>query len=694
MENEIYLRRKNKIILDEMPLESTPSVSYIATIIKNIESLGYTFSENVIKVLKTYSVTQLEEFYLSIINDLKQLIGANKIYSPMYPNFPKQVMAASDSELYINAIIHYWSNGNMPPDYTKEERLPLFEDTKLKVIELGTREDFNNIFKNLLVSKTSVSDTDKKDIEWFFKNKKDDDHGILPEVIPLKENVALVSKLIIDTEIDNKILFKYFKTATDVLRLATALSEGDISLATNTKYKSFKRKERRLILSLLENCDDIEEDMKRYKNRWIRLGERLHPSEYKDRYKKSQAAFSKLRNNEKIITFNGKLDATIKNLDFDAALELLKQRPGEFARKLDHLLRIHPNSNVVVNEFKQVASAVSTPVLLQVLEHFKHRNDEKEIRAFFPKGNVAKVFAVDNKLPKIDDNICKNIVRICESVLIQQYKQKEYLGKVYIDEALKDYLVPFSQRSASKSLKSIVRGSKVDFPTEVNTLRAFIYWKDSIQERVDVDLSAVMYDEEWNYLEHISYTNLKSSTYKAYHSGDITSAPNGASEFIDLDIQSIKKYGGRYVVLSINNFTEQPFVEIPECFMGVMNREKPNSGEIYEPKTIDEKIDVTASTSICIPMILDLHENKSLWTDIALKSDPRYYNNIEGNKIGMVLMGKALTTINKTNMYDLLDLHVKARGERCYNKDESDIIFSVNEGITPFDQDIIVSQYL
>ena len=26
----------------------------------------------------------------------------------MYPNFPKQVMEASDLELYLNAITHYW----------------------------------------------------------------------------------------------------------------------------------------------------------------------------------------------------------------------------------------------------------------------------------------------------------------------------------------------------------------------------------------------------------------------------------------------------------------------------------------------------------------------------------------------------------------------------------------------------------
>lgn len=66
--------------------------------------------------------------------------------------------------------------------------------------------------------------------------------------------------------------------------------------------------------------------------------------------------------------------------------------------------------------------------------------------------------------------------------------------------------------------------------------------------RVDIDLSAVLYNADWRYVEHISYANLKSDRYRAAHSGDIVTAPNGACEFIDLDIESVVRYGGRYVV--------------------------------------------------------------------------------------------------------------------------------------------------
>ena len=58
----------------------------------------------------------------------------------------------------------------------------------------------------------------------------------------------------------------------------------------------------------------------------------------------------------------------------------------------------------------------------------------------------------------------------------------------------------------------------------------------------------MLYNADWRYVEHISYTNLKSEKYRAAHSGDIVTAPNGACEFIDLDIESVVRYGGRYVV--------------------------------------------------------------------------------------------------------------------------------------------------
>lgn len=324
--------------------------------------------------------------------------------------------------------------------------------------------------------------------------------------------------------------------------------------------------------------------MQRYKNRWIRLGEILHPFEYKDRYPRAAEAFDILRNNRRIETFNSQVELAILACDIKEATRLLMQRPGEFARRLDHMLRLTEAGDQVLRSFEQIATSVSTPVLLQVMNHFDKRERYGEWRTFFPKGEVAKVQAIPNMLPQLADEQRARAAGICREVLIRRFSALPTLGKVYIDPQLHEQLVPFSQRSASKALRTIARGSRLPIP-EGSTIRFFTWWKEGIVNdvptgRVDIDLSAVLYDEKWTYMEHVSYTNLRSAKYRACHSGDVVQAPNGACEFIDVDIESVLRYGGRYVVMSLNSFTSQPYCDLPECFAGWMIRSQPESGEV------------------------------------------------------------------------------------------------------------------
>ena len=133
MLNEILIRRKNKILLKK-GVQDTPNKSYIVTIMKNIEVLGYTFSQDVYECLETYSKEELEQFYLDLIPVLKAQRGADVKYCPMYPNFPKSVMDEYENRLYMNAIVHYWSYGKLYPNVRKDQRLPLFEETKVSIM--------------------------------------------------------------------------------------------------------------------------------------------------------------------------------------------------------------------------------------------------------------------------------------------------------------------------------------------------------------------------------------------------------------------------------------------------------------------------------------------------------------------------------------------------------------------------------
>ena len=691
MKNTIYLRRKNKVILKKG--ENILSLEYMGAFLKNIECLGYTFSGNLLNFVSSLSTEEISVFYNQLINDLKEMVGDRVIYKPMYPNFPTQVMNASEAELYFNAMMHYfgsWIGIRILPKYEKKEREELKDDIKLKIIDIGNEDDFNLIFTNLVSSKTSISKTDKEDVEWFVKEFGNNITDIMPEEIPFKENIVLMAGLLIKYSLNvDYFLSQKIKTATDVLRLAAFLSDGDISLAQVTRFKKFTRKERRMLLSVLENCKNITEDMLRYGERWKRLGERLHPFEYK-KNTNTHKAFKVLFNKEKFSTFASKVEVALSNNEVEKVAILLKKRPGEFARRLDNLVRLSNKPEIIIDMFKDIAGGVSSKVLLQVMSHFKYRNDKSAIRTFFPKGDVGKIQSIDNILPEIKNKYCNKIVKICEKALVKKYKTLKSLGKVYIDEKLKDYNIPFALRSASKSLKTVARGSRYDLP-DGEVIRFFLWWKDGDQ-RTDLDLSIIGLDEDHNWKVQISYTNLREMG--ACHSGDITSAPDGASEFVDVPVQGFIDKGIKYVMMSVFSFTSQSYCDLPDCFAGVMARQKPKSGEIYEPATVDNKLDLTADTTICIPMIVDLIDKKVIWTDLALKRTLSYGNNIHNNMSSLTIMAKAMTNLKKPNLYELFNLHAIARGELVEDVKEAEIVFSVKDGITPFDTDKIISEFI
>lgn len=700
--NKILLRRKNLLIVEPInaDYEQTKNEqALVVTMMKNVQSLGFTFSKELFEALSHMNRDELKVFYSDLIPALKELVGADVEYNPMYPNFPTQVAEMDGIELFINAIVHYWSFGTLMPEYEKDERLPLIDVNKMALLSTGNHEDLMEIFKNLVASKTSLSAQDKEDVTTIIKDCADY-ANYLPDEIPLKENVALIGKLIIEEAPvkSASAISKYFRTATDVLRLVTALSDGDISLAGKTKYRNLKRRERRMILDLLANCGNITEDLFRYQYEWIRVAEILHPFEYNyPRYKNVNKAFDTLRNDKKPLMFGGKVQAAILRKDMKAAADLLKSRPGEFARQLDKVLRDSDNPAYILECFKSVAVEISAPVLLQVRQHFIGRMAEtpNPVRVFFPKGNLAKAMSIKNELPAIDKTICQNVAKACRDALIEQYKSKESLGKVYVDEEFKNYLVPFSQRSASSTNKSVVRGSQLPIKSDATAVRAFIWWTNTAKDngwdegRVDIDLSAAIYDSDWNYVEHVSYTRLRSGKMKAFHSGDITNGGSlngkGVAEFIDVDIDAVAE-NGRYIVYQVYNYTGQHYSSLENCRFGWMEREDVQSGEIFEPTTVNMVMDVNAEGVTAIPVIFDCVERKFIWCDMNLGIERSHHGgiNLESNISGVTATCYAMTHLNKPNIYDLAMLNAMARGTVVTDRNEADIIFS-NDTTVPFE---------
>lgn len=645
--------------------------------------LGFVMSQGLFNILATHPLGVIATVRDRTLTALQKIVGDDVHYSPMYPNFPKQVMEASDYELFINAIVHYWSGGLLRPHYEKLPRKFRFEHTKFEVVDVIDIPGIQNIFTTILASSDSVTDYDKQVVQYFIRNYKD---PIYPDTIPFKENLCFVAgELIRKGKVDH--LPRILTNSTDVLRVLTHLSDGDISLAENTRFKSQPRRIRKALTMALHNVIK-EEDIHRHKNKWIKAAHCLHVGEYSQRVYDVMAKF---RNNEHIRTFYGTMQEHFDNHNHIAASSLLKTRPGEMARRLDVLLRGQnkEKASVILKDFKDVVGDVNTKLLSQVYGHFKGRDFRKN-RVVIPKGNDAKAYVIDKPKGKMYSQVNPVLQSVIRTALRERFAELAPLGKCYIDPDLAGCPVPSQMRSASEGKVVVPRGTRLPIGDK-GTLRLFIYWKGR-----DIDLSASFYNEDFTQNESVSFSRMRSSGVGAYHSGDITYAPDGDSEFIDIDLESAANKW-RYVAMQVNVFSGPSFADHEICYAGWMTRDYPGSNEIYDPKTVQQKIDVTANARYNVPVLFDLETRQIIWTDMNLRGT-RQYQTAMGNapSIGQ-LMEAMIGVQNKMSLHELFYLHAVSRGEIVDDPEEADVVFGFEReenSVTPFDYDVIQAEYL
>jgi hypothetical protein len=691
MIHDLYLRRRGRIAVAAPQGSELLPLADVTTLSINLETLGFALSPEAVEACRRLSRAQLATLHKELVQAFSKELKADKKFRPMYPGFPREVMKMSEAQLYFNALVHYWSEGKSMPPSPRGFRRPRRENPTVRLIGLGTHAEFEGLFSQIVEANTAFSPRDRDDIAAFIAFYGLDIARLIPEKIPQRENVAhLAAALLSLPEVGDPFIRKHVRSATDVLRLACALSGGDASLATPTRFCSLSRPVRRRMLEILEAHPSTAEEILRRPEAWKRLGERLHPGEFVARFPQTAKAFDILRKDLPAETFGSQVEDALRRQAVPDAISLLAPRPGELVRRLDHLLRLDESAaEATLTTLEREIGKVSTPVLLQARHHFAHRAEPKSIRVFFPKGEVAKAHAEPDRLPPLREDLRQRTTEAMESTLIARFARLPSLGQVYIDPGLREFPMPFATRSASRALRTLPRGSRLDLP-DVSTLRMFVWWTNG-KERTDIDLSAVFFGEDFIFLDQVSYYNLK--TYGGHHSGDIVDAPNGASEFIDVDLAPLRERNVRYVAVVLNSYTTQSYVELPECFAGWMARSAPNSGEIYEPRTVQDRLDLTADTTIAMPVLFDLVDRKVIWCDMALRRYPNFPNNVATNQSGITLTLRSMTEMSRPNLYDLFRLHAQARGTLVDAPEGADTVFSREAG-TPFQLETIASDFM
>ena len=147
-------------------------LSLVMSLQAELMNLGYLLSEEAhLEILNKLDSADVIKLYNSTIPYLSGMLGVGA-YAPFYKNFPEQVMEMSDVELMINAIFHYWTDGNWSPSQTVIARGFAFEQTKFTALKLAPDGFLHAIMNNLLQFPKPLDAQRLDDLVFILKTKK------------------------------------------------------------------------------------------------------------------------------------------------------------------------------------------------------------------------------------------------------------------------------------------------------------------------------------------------------------------------------------------------------------------------------------------------------------------------------------------------------------------------------------------
>ena len=624
-------------------------------------------------------------------------------YRPFYPDFPVQVRSASEATLLVNAALHYLGDVvgvRILPDYRPSPREPLpGDDGALTELGLATAQNLERIVADLIAQATPFSAQDRADLTAL------SDFG--PEAAPrvaVKENLAVLTVTFPDLDFSAS-----YRTVTDVLRLAVALAGGDVSLAEPCRFPSFSRAQRRRLLGLLDAVGQVQdsrdsaEEMARRCERWKRLARHLRPGDYARRFPRATKLLHQVASGDAEAGFTSRLEVALARRDVEGALRLLSTRPGVFARRLNHLLRLCVDEAArerVVAEFARVAPEVSLPVLVRLWEYFSSPGPETlpwRVVAIKAATGTKTTLIPSTRRPGPTDAA---VVRAVEEAL----RQRKRLGRIAVDQGMYEgYTAPVGLRSASPGMRTAGRGTRLPLP-EGETIRFFLHWRDLPEAppkapgpagpaaaedrdtRVDLDLSAFFVSEDFTRTEQIAYYNLRSTA--AVHSGDLTSAPDGAAEFIDVTLAEALRQGWRYVVMTVHSFSHHRLSEVPECWAGAMARgADPQSGEVFEASTVMQRLDLVSPTFNATPFVIDIAERRLIWWDLPVGVGEHQVANLDRSRNRVLAHLLDLLEGRRMPLAHLLGL---LADDVVEDPDEAELVFGEG-GILPWQTERILA---
>ena len=669
----LYLNIEKEDI--DMSSKMTPAV-YSLT--ERLKENGFCLSEELLHALDKVPVSKLADI-VSIIEDVMG-IGLN--WSPLVKGWDKPtgegfadhfvtwIANIFKGELNIKGTTlpcgHLIPEGTFPLEryngcpycgtpFKTTSYVYKGQESKLMELRLLNGEDMEGIFLSLLTSPTPLDSTQKDSLTLLLGSFD------IPEgtEIGMKETLMLVIKHWVATDQADRAM-DYFKTPTDIMRYLWYEKTGlvqiikpsvlvanarrlvahmnfvcDKSLTYQEQMKlqlmlKYNRKTCKMVSTWMNELPlsaiKMAEDMNSKRGMWVRFIRALRLAEYAKR-----KGFDKLADvmdffyKQNYTTWQGTLDRASSNGQAEKVLDMLKERPGAFARCLfATMLRF--GSERALKAFGEIADELPARLLISLGNAAEGYFDIDSIRSIKTITGIQKTIP-HNKLLALyskeeREKMVEDVNGLYKDSMFRRFKAQDTESKtIYIAPELYDIPISVGDRSTTiQDTSCALMGTR--FPVEGDAVRLFLQWGKGLHaQHLDMDLSCrISYEDR---VEECAYYNLTCTGAK--HSGDIRSIPEmvGTAEYIELTLSELEAAGAKYAIFTCNAYSCGSLS--PNLVVGWMNsaymmKISEKDGVAYDPSCVQHMVRVTDNnlSKGLVFGVLDIDKREIIWLEMPI----------------------------------------------------------------------------
>lgn len=598
--------------------------------------------------------------------------------------------------------------------------------SKLKELRLFTEEDLKQVYHSLLASPTPLDATQKDSFE-----KLIDIYGLPDNVeISMKETAMLAVKHLVANGLQAQAQ-ALLKTPTDILRYLWYEKTGYVQIIEprtliaqarrfyfdmfgpldESKYifgplnqseyageemkeglkLKYDRKHCQCVASWINNLalspQQATENMNAKRGMWVRMIRALRLGEYSRRkgYEHLADILDAFYRQEQP-TWLGILQQARNNRDTQTVLQMLKQRPGLFARSLfATMLRF--GCEETMEAFEQVTDQMPSRLLLSLGNAAEKYFDPDATRTVHPITGYTISIPKNKLLSLYSPADLRAMVARVKQCYILSLKhsfaaQATKARTIYIAPSLFDIPISVGDRSATiQDTSRALMGTR--FPVEGDAVRLFLQWGKGLHAQpLDMDISCHIAFENGK-TEECAYYRLKATGAK--HGGDIRAIPEmvGTAEYIELSLPELAEAGAKYVTFTANAYSCGALS--PNLVVGWMNSAYPmkvseKTGVAYDPSCVQHMVRISESNLSrgLVFGVLDVDEREITWLEMPFISQ-----NIQG--CDFTAVNALLQRLrNKLSIGQLLEIKAEAQHlSLAPSPDEADEAYTYEWALNP-----------